>query len=246
MIKKMKFIVAPFLLVLVLAACSDNEGAAPKEDAAAEKTETTSKETAGAQDTELELPAEKDVVVAVNGEKILGNVYNSVARQLETSLATQGKKASEPENAQLIKDQAITVIVGNKLILQDAADKGYKADDKLVAERLEELKGQFEDEEKMNASLEQAGYTMESMESYLAEQIIYEEYLAGEVKGAEVTDEQVKEAYDGFVESSEDEAPAYEEMEPTIRQSLEQQNTQQAVYDRIDELKADAEIEVKI
>lgn len=246
MIKKMKFIMAPFLLVLVLAACSDNEGTAPKEDAAAETTENTSEETAGAQDTELELPAEKDVVVAVNGEEILGNVYNSIARQLETSLATQGKKASEPENAQLIKDQAITVIVGNKLILQDAADKGYKADDKLVAERLEELKGQFENEEKMNASLEQAGYTMESMESYLAEKIIYEEYLAGEVKGAEVTDEQVKEAYDGFVESSEDEAPAYEEMEPTIRQSLEQQNTQQAVYDRIDELKADAEIEVKI
>ena len=246
MIKKMRFIAAPFLLVLVLAACSDNEEAAPKEEKDAETTETTSEKTAGAQDTELELPAEKDVVVAVNGEEILGNVYNSVARQLETSLATQGKKASEPENAQLIKDQAITVIVGNKLILQDAADKGYKADDKLVAERLEELKGQFESEEKMNASLEQSGYTMEDMEAKLAEQIIYEEYLAGEVKGAEVSDEQVKEAYDGFVESSEDEAPAYEEMEPTIRQSLEQQNTQQAVYDRIDELKADAEIEVKI
>lgn len=246
MIKKMKFIMAPFLLVLVLAACSDNEEAAPKENADAEKTENTSKETADAQDTELELPAEKDVVVAVNGEEILGNVYNSVARQLEASLATQGKKASDPENAQLIKDQAITVIVGNKLILQDAADKGYKADDKLVAERLEELKGQFEDEEKMNASLEKAGYTMEDMESQLAEQIIYEEYLAGEVKGAEVTDEQIKEAYEGFVASSEDEAPEYEEMEPMIRQSLEQQNTQQAVYDRIDELKEDAEIEVKI
>lgn len=246
MIKKMKFIMAPFLLVLVLAACSDNEEAAPKEEKDAEKTETASKETAASQDTELELPSEKDVVVAVNGEEILGNVYNSVARQLEASLATQGKKASEPENAQLIKDQAITVIVGNKLILQDAADKGYKADDKLVAERLEELKGQFEDEEKMNASLEKAGYTMEDMESQLAEQIIYEEYLAGEVKGAEVTDEEVKEAYEGFAASSEEEAPAYEEMEPMIRQSLEQQNTQQAVYDRIDELKADAEIEVKI
>jgi hypothetical protein len=35
-------------------------------------------------------------------------------------------------------------------------------------------------------------------------------------------------------------------MEPMFRQSLEQQNTQQAGYDRIEELKETAKIDVKI
>lgn len=242
MIKKMKFALAPFLLLLTLGACSDSEEAQPKEDEAAKSAEETTEE----QPTELDLPAEEDVVVVVNEEEILGNVYNSVARQLESTLAADGKKASEPENAELVKEQAITVIVGNKLILQDAEEKGYKAEDAAVEERLESLKGQFEDEKAMNEALERTGFTLDDMEGQLRDQIVYEQYVAEEVKAKEVTDEEVKEAYDGFASSSEQEAPAYEEMEPTIRQSLEQQNTQQAVYDRIEELKAAAKIDVKI
>lgn len=242
MIKKMKFALAPFLLLLTLGACSDNEEAEPKEEDAAK----TAEETAGERPAELDLPAEKDVVAVVNEEEILGNVYNSVARQLENTLTAQGQKASDPENAELVKEQAITVIVGNKLVLQDAKEKGYEADKAAVEERLEQLKGQFENEDAMNEALERTGFTLEDMESQLRDQIVYEKYVAEEVAAAEVTDEQVQKAYDDFASASKEEAPAFEEMEPTIRQSLEQQNTQQAVSDRIEELKADAEIDVKI
>ncbi|MGK7378768.1 SurA N-terminal domain-containing protein [Planococcus sp. 1R117A] len=241
MIKKMKYAAAPLLLALALGACSDNEEAAPKEEPAEAAEQATAE-----QQTKLKLPAEEDVVVVVNDEDILGNVYNSVARQLESSLATQGKDTAEAENADLVKEQAITVIVGNKLILQDAAKKGYEAEDAAVEERLEELKGQFESEEAMNEALKKSGYTMEDMESQLREQITYENYVAKEVKPAEVTDKEVQAAYDGFAETAKEEAPAFEEMEPTIRQSLEQQNTQQAVADRIEELKKTAKIDVKI
>lgn len=241
MIKKMKYAAAPLLMALALGACSDNEEAAPKEETA-EATE----QTAAQPESKLELPAEEDVVVVVNDEKVLGNVYNSVARQLESSLATQGKDTSKPENADLVKEQAITVIVGNKLIMQDAAQKGYSAEDAAVEERLEDLKGQFESEEAMNEALEQNGYTMEDMETQLREQITYENYIAKEIKPAEVTDAEIQEAYDGFAETAGEEAPAFEEMEPTIRQSLEQQNTQQAVYDRIEKLKETAKVDVKI
>ncbi|MDN7246823.1 SurA N-terminal domain-containing protein [Planococcus shenhongbingii] len=241
MIKKMKYAAAPLLLALALGACSGNEEAAQKEEPAEAAEQATAE-----QQTKLKLPAEEDVVVVVNDEDILGNVYNSVARQLESSLATQGKDTAEAENADLVKEQAITVIVGNKLILQDAAKKGYEAEDAAVEERLEELKGQFESEEAMNDALKKSGYTMEDMESQLREQITYENYVAKEVKPAEVTDKEVQAAYDGFAETAKEEAPAFEEMEPTIRQSLEQQNTQQAVADRIEELKKTAKIDVKI
>lgn len=245
MIKKMKYAAAPLLLALALGACSDSEEAAPKEETTKEETAASTEQPAE-QESKLKLPAEKDVVVVVNDEKVLGNVYNSVAHQLESSLATQGKDTAEAENADLIKEQAITVIVGNKLILQDAEKKGYSAEDAAVEERLEELKGQFEDEKAMNAALKENGYTLEDMESQLREQITYENYVAKEVKAAEVTDKEVQEAYDGFAETAGEEAPAFEEMEPTIRQSLEQQNTQKAVYDRIEELKETAKIDVKI
>ncbi|TWT02474.1 SurA N-terminal domain-containing protein [Planomicrobium sp. CPCC 101079] len=245
MIKKMKFTLAPFLLLLTLGACSDNEEAAPKEETAVETTEQ--QEAATEQPaSSMELPANDEVAVIVNGEEIKGNVYSSVARQLESSLATQGQDTSSAETAEQVKSQAVTVIVGNKLIIQDAEKKGHKADETVLKERLEEMKGQFENEEAMNETLKSTGYTMEELEEQLREQLVYESYVAEEIEGGKVTDKEVQEAYDGFVESSEQEAPAFEEMEPTIRQSLEQQKTQDAVFERIEELKKDAKIEVKV
>ncbi|HSP21648.1 MAG TPA: SurA N-terminal domain-containing protein [Planococcus sp. (in: firmicutes)] len=241
MIKKMKFVFAPLLLAAVLGACSDNEETAPKEDTA-----KATEEQASGQETKLDLPAEEDVVVVVNDEEVLGNVYNSVARQLETSMATQGTDVAEEENAKTVKDQAVNVIVGNKLILQDAAAKGHKTDDAVVKERLEEIKGQFESEDAMNEALEQSGYSMADIEQQLSEQITYEAYVAKELKTEEITDEELAAAYDQFKSTSEEEAPPFEEMEPMIRQSLEQEKSQEAVSKRIEELKKDAEIDVKI
>lgn len=239
MIKKMKFAFAPVLLLLILGACSDKEETATEENKNPETTEEASAEAS------LEFPSEDEVVVVVDGEEILGKVYNSVARQLETTLTTQGH-GTTGETAELIKKQAMDVLVGNKVILQDAAEKGYTADEKTVEERLEDLKGQFESEEAMNEALQQTGFTLDDMEGQLREQLLYEQYVAKEIDAAEVTDEEVKEAYDGFVETSEQEAPAFEEMEATIRQSLEEQKTQEAVFSRIEELKETAEVEVKI
>lgn len=244
MIKKMKFAFAPFLLLLTLGACSDNEEAAPEENTNPETTEAAAAETTP-EETSMELPTEEEVVVVVNGEEILGNVYNSVARQLENTLAAQGHTTSG-ETAELVKEQAMSVLVGNKVILQDAEEKGYTADEATVEERLEELKDQFETEEAMDEALKETGFTLEDMENQLREQLVYEQYVAEEIEDGEVTDEEVKEAYDGFVETSEEEAPAFEEMEPTIRKSLEEQKTQEAVFARIEELKEKAEVEVKI
>lgn len=239
MIKKMTFAFAPFLLLLTLGACSDNEEAAEPET-----TEEAAAETAPAESS-TELPAQEDVVVIVDGEEILGNVYNSVARQLETTLASQGHATSE-ETDEMVKEQALSVLVGNKVILNDAEEQGYEADEETVKERLEDLKGQFESEEAMDKALEQTGFSLEDMEVQLREQLVYEEYVAEEIKPAEVTSEEVQEAYDGFVETSEEEVPSLEEMEPNIRQSLEQEKTQDAVFTRIEELKKSAEVEVKI
>lgn len=239
MIKKMTFAFAPFLLLLTLGACSDNEEAAEPET-----TEEAAAETAPAESSK-ELPAQEDVVVIVDGEEILGNVYNSVARQLETTLASQGHATSE-ETDEMVKEQALSVLVGNKVILNDAEEQGYEADEETVKERLEDLKGQFESEEAMDKALEQTGFSLEDMEVQLREQLVYEEYVAEEIKPAEVTSEEVQEAYDGFVETSEEEVPSLEEMEPNIRQSLEQEKTQDAVFTRIEELKKSAEVEVKI
>lgn len=239
MIKKMTFAFAPFLLLLTLGACSDNEEAAEPET-----TEKAAAETAPAESS-MELPAQEDVVVIVDGEEILGNVYNSVARQLETTLTSQGHATSE-ETDEMVKEQALSVLVGNKVILNDAEEQGYEADEETVKERLEDLKGQFESEEAMDKALEQTGFSLEDMEVQLREQLVYEEYVAEEIKPAEVTSEEVQKAYDGFVETSEEEVPSLEEMEPNIRQSLEQEKTQDAVFTRIEELKKSAEVEVKI
>lgn len=257
MIKKMTFVFAPFALALVLGACSDNEESTANEEAAApeteqaEGTEEGTEEAAGSEEaapaeSALELPEEDAVVAVVNGEEIQGKVYNSVARQFESTLASQGQDPSTEENLQLIEDEAMSVVIGNAVLLQDAKDKGHEADDAVVEERMEELKANFEDEEAMNEALAETGFTLEEMEEQLREQLVYESYMEEEIDSPEVTDEEVQAAYDQFVESSEEEAPAFEEMEPTIRQSLQEQKDQEATFARVEELREEAEVEVKL
>ncbi|ANU24522.1 SurA N-terminal domain-containing protein [Planococcus donghaensis] len=243
MMKKMTFALVPFLLLLTLSACTDDEKAS-KEKSEPETTKQSGATTPAAYT--LELPEKEEVVVIVNGEEILGKVYNSVARQLEATLAAQGQSVSDAESAELLKEQALSVLVGNHVILQDAEEKGYQADDATVKERLTELKEQFETEEAMNAALNETGFTLEEMELQLREQLVYEQYVAEEVEVDKVTDEEVKKAYEDFVASSEAEAPPLEKMEPTIRQSLVGQKTQDAVFAKIEELKKSAKIEVNI
>ncbi|WP_203333982.1 SurA N-terminal domain-containing protein [Planococcus beigongshangi] len=242
---KNKLLVLPISLLLLLGACSDNENAETPEETPAE-TEAAAENAADAPKTELDLPAGEDVVVIVNGEEINGTVYNSVARQLESSLATQGKKVSDPEVAEQVKEQAISVITGNKLIIQDAIEKGHTADEKELEQRVEELKNQFENEEQMNIALQRIGFTLEDMEQQFREQLIYASYLEDEIEAAEVTEEEMKDSYQGYVDSTEGESPEFEEMKPMIEKSLEERNVQQAVYDRIAELREAAEIDVKI
>jgi len=242
--KKIKIMALPLALLLLLGACSDSEAESAEETTVT--AESDAETVVDAPDTDLELPAADEVVVVVNGEKILGTVYNSVARQLESSVATQGKKASDPEVAEQVKEQAITVIVGNKLIIQDAVEKGHEVDKEVLEQRFEDLKNQFEDEEQMNISLKRTGFTLDDMKLQLREQLIYESYLEEEIEGAEVTEEELEEAYQGYIDSTEGETPEFEEMKPMIRQSLEEQNEKQAVYDRIEELREAADIEMKI
>ncbi|WP_033543802.1 SurA N-terminal domain-containing protein [Planococcus sp. CAU13] len=244
---KIKLLALPLALLLMLGACSDNDSAEKAEESVTpSETEAAAETVADAPKTDLDLPAADEVVVVVNGEEIHGTVYNSVARQLESSLATQGKKATDPEVAGQVKEQAITVIVGNKLIIQDAIKKGHEVDAELVEQRLEELKNQFENEEQMTIALQRTGFTLDDMKQQLREQVIYESYLAEDIEGAEVTEEELKESYQGYVDSTEGESPEFEEMKPMIQKSLEERNVQQAVYERIEELREAADIDVKI
>ncbi|PKH10458.1 MULTISPECIES: SurA N-terminal domain-containing protein [Planomicrobium] len=242
--KKMKLMALPLSLLLMLGACSDEDKA--EETSEPVESEAVPETVIDEPATDLDLPAADDVVVIVNGEEIKGTVYNSVARQLESSVATQGKKADDPEVAEQVKEQAISVIVGNKLVIQDAIEKGHEVDEEVLEQRFEDLKNQFENEEQMNVALKRTGFTLDDMKQQLREQLIYESYLADEIEGAEVTEEDLKEAYQGYVDSTEGETPEFEEMKPMILQSLEDQNEKQAVYDRIEELREAADVEVKI
>ena len=249
MIKKMKLTLTPFLLLFILGACSDSEEATTDEETTPETTEEAAEESATETPEEptsqLELPADDEVVAVVNGEDVLGKFYNSVARQMETSLLQTGEDVTAPENADLVKTQALTAIVDNTLVIQDAKEKGYEPEEAAVDEQVEGLKSQFETEEALEEALARTGFTMDDIREQLRERMMYDSYVTEELEAGEVTDEEVQEAYDGFAASSE-EAPSFEEMEPTIRQSLQEQKQQEAVMVRIEELRESAEIEEKI
>lgn len=242
--KKLKVMAIPFFLLFLLSACSSDEQAETAEENTA-SAETASTPAAELQDTELDLPGDDEVVVTVNGEEIKGIIYNSVARQLEISLAARGEEITDSEMKEQVKEKAVSLIVDNKLIIQDALEKGHSADEEALEQRLTELRNQFENEEQMNIALERIGFTLDDMEQQFREQLIYASYVDEEIEIAEVTEEEIKESYQGYVDSVEGESPEFEEMEPMILKSLEERNIQEAVYTRIEELRSAAEIDVK-
>jgi hypothetical protein len=212
------------------------EGDPEAQEEAAESAAATGQQ--GVSDDEL---VEEDQAVAtINGEEILGSAYNQIYPLVKSTLEQAGQ---EVEDTEAIKQQTLNELITQELIRQDAKEEGLTVEQEEIDNELATYEEQFGEE--YATVLESSGYTEETLKEQIENNLLSEKYMES-VLGIEVTDEEIKEYYQSAAEQSEEDLPPLEDVEDSIKQTLtsqKQQEKQEEIQAKIDELRENAEIE---
>ena len=118
-----------------------------------------------------EKPVEGTPAVKVNGETITQETIDSRFRLLCSGYGLD----PEDENASVLKDSVVEGIINEKLLLQEAANRGFKASKSEVKELVDEVVDTFPSKEDFEKNLkEQNGMTMEEFEQMAEEQVLFD------------------------------------------------------------------------
>ncbi|MEH7245394.1 SurA N-terminal domain-containing protein [Neobacillus niacini] len=254
--KKIMFTLITGLMAVVLAACGGNEESKEaKNDDKAKTEETDQQKELQKQMDEMQKKLEaqqideKKTVAIVNDKEILGSDYNSALAYTQGQMQQMGQDPTSKEAAEQVKKQTIDSLVGQTLLLQEADKKNYKVSEADINKQLDEIKKQFKTEKEFEAALKKSGMEMKTLETQIADDIKFKQYVEKEVPAAKITDEEIQKTYDQYAEqgkSTGQEVPKLEEVKPQIEQSLQQQKQQQKLAQQVEELKKNAKIDIKI
>ncbi|MFT8322123.1 MAG: SurA N-terminal domain-containing protein [Bacillus sp. (in: firmicutes)] len=243
------------LLAIVVTACSSNdEGDKAKENA---ETNTSEKDTQdqAKQMEEMQKKLDKQkidenkTVAIVNGKKLLGSDYNNLLASTQTQVQQMGQDPTTEEVAKQMKEQTLDSLVGQTLLLQDADKKGYKASNEEVSKQLDESKKQYKNEKEFNEALKNAGLDTNTLKLRIAESIKFNTYVDKEAKVAETTDKEIQAYYDQVSKqgsSTGQKLPELKDLKPKIKEQLEQQKIQEKLVTKVEELKKQGKVEIKI
>ena len=122
------------------------------------------------------------IIAIVNQDTITqseADVYLSI---ISLQLSRQYKGRELDERMKEEKEQLISKMVEDKIILQEAKRKGYQARLERVKERIAQMKSAFASETDFENSLKQKGLTVKDMEDKVADQMIMREVVEREVR----------------------------------------------------------------
>jgi len=253
-----KKILLPFAagaLALGLAACSDEEdnANAPEEENAQTEEPSEEEQQQAAEEMQAKLAEqqveEDEVVAVVNDEELTGVEYNTALTQIQGQMQQTGQDPTSEEAAEQVKTQALDSLVNQTLIMQKAEEANLDATEEEIDEEYNAFQEQFGGEEAMKEALEAQNMEVETLREQIAESIIFEKYVEEAIPTEEPTDEEVKEYYDQAAAQSEEagqEMQPLEEISDQIKQMLTQQKQQEQLMAHVEELKENAEIELKI
>lgn len=178
-----------------------------------------------------------DVVAIVNEVEITRSVFEQQLEAQMRQYQAQGMQIDDDQRSE-IEEQLLDQLIARELILQDGRDRGIAPSDEDVAAQLEQIRAQFPSEEAFEEALAQQNLTIEEIESDIAEQMVIEEILQGDVlRDTDIGEEAAREFYD--------ENPELFETPPQVRashilvltQNMDESEREEA-RDRIEDIRA--------
>jgi hypothetical protein len=150
-------------------------------------------------------------------------------------------KETEASVIEMIVDQMITETV----VLQAAKAADISVGEEEVKEQIDTLEAQFSSREEFENYLSSFSITAEELEKEMLKSLTIQRYFENTLPPVEITDQEVKEYYDGIKETLGEDVE-YEDIVDTLREQLESEKRQELETEHVKKLKDEAEIEIFI
>jgi hypothetical protein len=188
--------------------------------------------------------AQSDVAV-VNGESISESELAVASTQLAQAAAAQGADPADPAIQATIRSQSLDLIIGTTLLTQKAEAEGVTVTEEVVAERLAAIEADAGGAEILATRMAEFGISMEGLESDVRSELIISKLLDTVVsdKDIVVTEEEIVSAYDGAAAPGV-ELPPLEDVRAQIEAQLQQVKGEAVIEEYVQQLRADADIEI--
>ncbi|EIT86496.1 putative lipoprotein [Fictibacillus macauensis ZFHKF-1] len=244
--KKLVTVLLVGLLAFALAACGNKD---KKED----KADNSNKQEQQLKDMQKKLNAQKvdenKVVAVVNGKELVGKDYNRALSSAQLQMQQTGQDPTSKEGEKAIKKQTLDNLVNNSVVLQEAEKKGFKPTAKEVSSEFDTTKKPYKTDQQFKDALKKAHLTEDQLKKQITDGLTIKKYIKKEIPTEKVSDQELKDFYDKNVKNSGDKkqkAPAFDKVKPQIKQQIEQEKQQKQIMKRVDELKKNAKIDLKM
>jgi peptidyl-prolyl cis-trans isomerase SurA len=189
--------------------------------------------------------ADSATVAVVNGEVITEAELAVASTQLEQAAAQQGADPSDPAVQANIRSQALDLVIGTTLLTQTAETEGVVVTDQAVADQLATIEADAGGAENLAARMQEFGITMESLESDVRSELVISQLLDSIVTDEDtvVTEAEIVAAYEEAGGSGV-ELPPLEEVRTQIETQLQQVKGQSMIEAYVEQLRANADIEI--
>lgn len=186
-------------------------------------------------------------VAIVNGFKIARKEFNDSVSMITQTASLQGANIEDATVQQQINDQALEILVSNKLLLEGATAKGITADDTAVQAEYDKLITELGSEEELTKRMAEVGISEAKLRSNIAERLVVDAYLKAETAIDEVVidEKDLKDRYDSYVAGGVD-IPPFEDVRAQLESQMIGEKQQEIVNTFITALKEKAAIEIKI
>ncbi len=248
--KKMLLIGIVFLSIFILAACGSNGEDETTEENGSEELEQGEFE--GPEALDIEDFDADDTLLIINGEEITRGEFDAQFERTKQMVSQQyGIDLDADENAMLIPElqhQTIENLIGQRVLTQEAKNKGMEVSDEEIDENIGMLVQQFGGEEGFQEALEADNLTEEDLEQLVYEELLISQLFEAELNfdGIEVSEEEIEEFYAQYemtMEQQGEDVPPLEEIEEQIIMQLQQQKAQEEQQSYVSALMDDSEIQ---
>lgn len=186
-----------------------------------------------------------EVVAVVNGVELLREQFNETRGQIAQAAQQQGLTPDTEGAVDQINDQAIETLVNTELLLQAADEANVTVEDGAVESQMQEIINSVGGEDQLASSLEEVGLTEEGLREELAQEALLQAYLDANLGEFTATEEEINAMYEQASQAGSS-LPPLEEVRDQVEQQVILTKRQEATSQLIEQLRAEAEVEVLI
>ncbi|MGM0628961.1 MAG: SurA N-terminal domain-containing protein, partial [Patescibacteria group bacterium] len=167
---------------------------------------------------------EGEVLAKVDGEAITKSDIEPTLERMKGQYSAQGIDISEEEGMEdMLLYQAVQNHVQQKLLLDHAKKEKLEVEDSDIQDEFDQITGDFENQEQLDAALDQAGMTEDEFKEEIRISLLAQLIAEDEGIDLEVSEEDIEERYEQYQAQMGEEAPPLEEVRDQIETELKNQ-----------------------